>query len=74
MFVPRGGGAHGMPSWSDSARAGAHRPDAGAEERHVDGGGLAGALPVEERAHDPAGDGHGADRVAEGRARAAAGT
>ena len=41
-----------------------HMPDA--QQRHVDGGGLAGALAVEQRAHDPAGDGHGADRVAEG--------
>ena len=62
---PTGGGAHGMPSWSDSAMRRAHRPQADAEQRHVDGGGLAGALAVEQRAHDPAGDRHGADRVAE---------
>ena len=43
----------------------AHRPEAGAEQRHVDDGRLAGALAVEERAHDPAGDRHRADRVAE---------
>ena len=35
-------------------------------------GGLAGALAVEQRAHDPAGDRHGADGVAEARAPAAA--
>ena len=49
----------------------AHGPQPGAEQRHVDDGGLAGALPVEERAHDPAGDRHAADRVAEARGRAA---
>ena len=41
----------------------AHMPDA--QQRHVDGGRLAGALAVEQRAHDAAGDGHGPDRVAE---------
>ena len=48
---------------------GAHRPQARAEERDVHGRGLAGALPVEQGAHDPAGDGHGPDGVAEGRGR-----
>ncbi len=43
----------------------AHRPEPGAEQRHVDDGRLARAFAVEERAHDPAGDGHRADRVAE---------
>ncbi len=59
------GGRHGRSSTSERATAWpmAHRPDA--EQRHVDGGGLAGALAVEQRAHDAAGDGHGADRVAE---------
>ena len=47
----------------------AHGPHAGAEQRDVDGRRLAGALAVEERAHDAAGDGHGADGVAEARAR-----
>ena len=50
--------------------AGAHRPHPDGEQRHVDRGGLARALAVEQRAHDPAGDRHRADRVAEGRRRA----
>ncbi len=43
----------------------AHRPHGRRQERHVDHLGVAGALPVQERGGDAAGDGHGADRVAE---------
>ena len=47
----------------------AHRPHADPEEGDVDVERLAGALPVVERAHDPAGDGHGPDGVTERRRR-----
>ena len=45
----------------------AHGPQADPEERDVDDRGLAGALAVVQGAHDPPGDGHAADRVAEPR-------
>ena len=62
------------PRWAASPRVGPARatvpgpgpsPTARREQRDVDGGRFAGALAVEQRAHDPAGDRHGADRVAE---------
>ena len=46
-----------------------HGPQSHPEQRDIHDGGLAGALPVEERSHDPAGDGHGPDGVAEARCR-----
>ena len=57
-----------MSSTSDSAIAWpiAHRPVPSSETSTI--GGLAGALAVEQRTHDPAGDRHGADGVAEARA------
>ncbi len=45
----------------------AHGPHAGAEQRDVDRGGLARPLPMEQRAHDAAGDRHGPDGVTETR-------
>ena len=46
--------------------AAAHRPHGRREQRHVDDVRLAGALAVQQRGRDAAGDGHGADRVAVG--------
>lgn len=51
------------------ATAWAHAPEPRAEQRHVDNDRLNGALPVVQRAHDPAGDVHPPDRVAETRCR-----
>ena len=45
----------------------AHGPHPRAEQRDVDRRGLTRALPVEQRAHDAAGDGHGPDGVPEAR-------
>ncbi len=42
----------------------AHGPQAHTEERDVDRNGLPRPLPVEQRPHDPSGDGHAADRIA----------
>ena len=60
---------HGTPPLSLLQRerdGGAERPHAHVEEGDVDLERLAGALAVVERAHDPAGDGHGTDGVAVG--------
>ena len=46
-------------------------PTCAAEQRDVHNRRLTGALPVEQGAHHPTGDGHGTDGVAEARARAA---
>jgi hypothetical protein len=64
--------AHPAPRDPELERQGqprAHRPHAGRQQRHVDGGRLTRALAVEQRPHDPAGDGHGPDRVTERRCR-----
>ena len=60
-----GGAVHGTPEHEREGHRLAHGPQPDAEQRHVDDRRLAGALPVEERAHDPAGDRHAADRVTE---------
>ena len=71
---PRRVGRRAAPRRAADEREGeglAHGPHAGAEQRDVDRRRLAGALAVEQRAHDAAGDGHGPDGVAEARARGA---
>ena len=59
---------------SDSAIAWPMAQSAGAEQRHVDDRRLAGALAVEQRAHDPAGDRHARRSSRRSRAPAASGT
>ena len=60
-----GGGAQGRSSDEGQGQGLAHRPHSDPEQRDVHGGRLAGPLAVEEGAHDPAGDGHRPDGVAE---------
>ncbi len=57
-------GAPGHVQLQREGHRGAHGPHADAQERHVDGERLPGALAMEEGAEDPAGDGHPADGVA----------
>ena len=58
-----GPGRQGMFELERQRDGRAHGPHADTEQRDVERQGLAGALPVEQRAEDAAGDGHAADGV-----------